>query len=142
VPATGLGIGIACYLIEQAMKRIPPSFFSPRWKIPAVWEYGFCATWTVLALIVTGWQYVHLCAAVRAGKFSLVEGKVEHFIPMPYSGHAQESFEVGGYRYRYSDYQVSAAFNNTASHGGPIHDGVQVRIYDVNGEIAHLEVAR
>jgi len=37
---------------------------------------------------------------------------------------------------------VTAGFNNTLSHGGPIHEGLRVRIADVDGAIARLEIAR
>jgi hypothetical protein len=61
---------------------------------------------------------------------------------MPVTGHAMESFEVAGHCYSYSDYVVVAGFNNTQSHGGPIRNGLRVRIADIDGQIARLEVAR
>ena len=61
---------------------------------------------------------------------------------MPHQGHSLESFEVNGHRFAYSDYIVTAGFNNTQSHGGPIREGLQVRIVAVDGRIARLEVAR
>jgi len=53
-----------------------------------------------------------------------------------------ERFVVNGHHYEYSDYVVSAGFNNTQSHGGPIREGITVRIADVRGKIARLEIAR
>jgi hypothetical protein len=75
------------------------------------------------------------------GKYTVVEGVVVDFVPMPYSGHAMEKLNVDGHHYEYSDYNVVAGFNNTQSHGGPIHQGLRVRIADVDGQIARLEIA-
>jgi hypothetical protein len=65
---------------------------------------------------------------------------VRNFKPMPYAGHAEESFDVAGVPFRYSDYQVSVGFNNTASHGGPIREGLPVRISFVGNTILRLEI--
>jgi len=53
-----------------------------------------------------------------------------------------ESFTVGGRRFSYSDYEVTAGFNNTASHGGPIRAGLHVRVTYWGNLILRLEVAR
>ncbi|MBV9128726.1 MAG: hypothetical protein JO117_11650 [Verrucomicrobia bacterium] len=61
---------------------------------------------------------------------------------MPYTGHQMEWFVVDGRRFEYSDYVIVPGFNNTASHGGPIRQGLQVRVHYVGNNIARLEVAR
>jgi hypothetical protein len=61
---------------------------------------------------------------------------------MPREGHADESFVVGGRRFSYSDYSVTPGFNNTRSHGGPIDNGVYVRITHRGNTILRLEIAR
>ena len=56
--------------------------------------------------------------------YRVVEGNVERFHPMPYTGHSLESFEVKGITFRYSDFDKSYyGFNNTQSHGGSDHFG-------------------
>ncbi len=66
---------------------------------------------------------------------------------MPEGGHADEHFLVNGVSFSYSDYEISAGFNNTSSHGGPIHEGLPVHIWyrDIgngrNNEILRLEIA-
>lgn len=87
------------------------------------------------------YEAINLYIALRSNQFMIVQGRVTQFVPMPYGGHADESFVVSGRRYNYSDYQISAAFNNTQSHGGPMREGLQVRITDVKGQIARLEIA-
>ncbi len=69
-----------------------------------------------------------------------VEGVVSQFVPMPYTGHALERFCVSSTCFAYSDYNITGGFNNASSHGGPIHDGLRVRIKHVDGVIVRLEV--
>lgn len=82
--------------------------------------------------------------ALADGRAPVVEGVVEDFVPMPRGGHALESFRVGGVRFAYSDYIMTAGFHRSAASGGPIHAGLPVRItYVPRGranEIARLEV--
>jgi hypothetical protein len=75
------------------------------------------------------------------GDYSIAEGTVANFHPMPYSGHQNETFSVNSVEFSYSDYVVVPCFNNTASHGGPIRDGLRVRIAYSGNCILKLEVA-
>jgi len=86
-------------------------------------------------------QPSELAAAYRAGKCQVVEGTVMQFHPMPATGHDVESFLVAGKRFQYSDFIHRAGFNQTSSHGGPIHEGARVRIYYLGEDIARLEIA-
>ncbi len=66
---------------------------------------------------------------------------------MPYQGHGVERFTVRGVQFAYSDYIWSIGFNRTARHGGPIQEGLWVRIGyfdrgDADYEILRLEVKR
>jgi hypothetical protein len=90
---------------------------------------GFAIFWTVTAFLATFIEYLKDRDALISGKAAYVEGTVENFVPMPYSGHAMESFSVNGVPFNYSDNVVKAGFNNTASHGGPIRQGLYVRIW-------------
>ena len=72
----------------------------------------------------------------------MVEGRVQHFHPMPWSGHDEESFDVNGVKFWYSDFITNGGFNNSASHGGPIREGLPVRICHNGDKIMRLEVAR
>jgi hypothetical protein len=101
---------------------------------------GFAVFWTVTAFASTAGSYFVLAYALRGGHCEAVEGVVSDFHPMQYTGHGSEWFIVGGKRFEYSDYELSAGFNNTASHGGPIHGGVLVRVHYRGNDIAKLEV--
>ncbi len=113
------------------------------WRRVAIYcGAAFSALWVLAAFLGTFSDYWRLREAIRLGHFEVVEGKVVDFVPMPPEGHAMERFTVNGHHYEYSDYQVTAGFNNTQSHGGPIREGSLVRIFDVGGQIARLEIAR
>jgi hypothetical protein len=74
------------------------------------------------------------------GDYSIAEGEVTEFHPMPYSGHQRETFSVNGVQFSYSDYVINPCFNNTASHGGPIRAGERVRIAYSGDCIFKLEI--
>jgi hypothetical protein len=103
---------------------------------------GFAGVVILIACVATYRDYRQLSQALNSGNFVTVEGKVVDFVPMPEGGHALEQFTVNGHRFAYSDYQITAGFNHTQSHGGPIREGMTVRIADVGGQIARLEIAR
>jgi len=53
-----------------------------------------------------------------------------------------ERFCVSGVCFAYSDFVITSGFNNTSSHGGPIREGLPVRVTYVGDMIVKLEVAR
>ena len=140
-PAFGLifvaiGIGL---LIHRYYRPARKSAAFPR-----VFPYlylGFALMWTTVAFAATFGDYTRLRDAVRSGRCEMVEGAITSFVTMPYQGHAMEHFVVNGHYFEYSDFVVTAGFNNTQSHGGPLGEGRRVRICNVGGEIARLEVA-
>ncbi|HEY9128046.1 MAG TPA: hypothetical protein VIM62_13015 [Acidobacteriaceae bacterium] len=84
--------------------------------------------------------------ACESGNCKLAEGLVADFDPMPYEGHKDECFSVQTNRFCYSDYMASPGFRNTASHGGPIHEGLPVRVAFIptrqGNLILKLEIAK
>jgi len=80
--------------------------------------------------------------AFRLGYPSAVEGIVTNFHPMPYEGHEDECFSVHLHRFCYSDYVAVPGFRNTASHGGPIRPGIDVRVTYLGAAILRLEIAK
>lgn len=108
----------------------------------------FAWTWLLLSLAWTGsvslvkWQrYRQAAAELRQGRYQTVEGVVRDFVPMPRSGHIMESFAVGDRRFSYSDFVATPGFHQTAGYGGPIHEGVRVRVSYSGNVILRLEVA-
>ena len=105
----------------------------------------FASSWTLLAFASTYSSYRESRDAYQRGRYSVVEGFVEDFHPMPYAGHQLECFKVQKERFCYSDYVVSPTFNQSVSHGGPMREGLPVRIAyyeddNFNGHILRLEV--
>ncbi len=77
-------------------------------------------------------------------EFTVVEGNIEDYKPMPSHEHGKESFTVGGVFFQYSDYDnlSNGGFVQTASHGGPIRPGLHVRISYHQDRILKVEVAK
>jgi hypothetical protein len=119
-------------------------------RVKSPFQIGFAIVWLVLWAGLGGvglgnvfYQRWRCISWARAEDFAVVEGRVHDFVPMPYAGHADESFGVGDTRFSYSDFNISkGGFNNTASHGGPIREGLYVRVSHRNGRILKLEVPR
>jgi hypothetical protein len=101
----------------------------------------FASFWTLVSFGFMYSSYREYAEAYRTGQYSVVEGIVEGFHPMPYEGHQEECFVVQKEKFCYSDYDVSKpGFHQTASHGGPIRAGLPVRIAYRDGRILRLEI--
>jgi len=83
-------------------------------------------------------------AALDSGEHELLEGLVENFEPARRGANTDESFTVNGVYFSYSDYSISPAFKVSRSQGGPIREGLSVRISyvprDQNNAILKLEI--
>jgi hypothetical protein len=101
---------------------------------------GFGCLWSGLTFSAMYSEYAGLRSAYRTGNFLVVEGPVSNFHPMPYGGHQNECFSVRSETFCYSDYAVTAGFNNSSSHGGPIREGLPVRVSFIGDSIVRLEV--
>jgi hypothetical protein len=101
---------------------------------------GFSCFWTLTAFAFTFSEFLKLQSAYNHRTFAVAEGVVTDFVPMPYEGHKDECFTVNEQRFCYSDYGVSSGFSNSASHGGPIREGLPVRVSYVGNTILRLEV--
>ena len=98
--------------------------------------------WTVFASLLTLLPYAVLIYCLQTGKYDVTEGTVTNFIPMPYHGHSDERFVVNGKYFKYSQFDMGPGFNHTKSHGGPIDEGVKVRISHVGRIIIKLEIVK
>jgi hypothetical protein len=136
-PAFGLifvGVGLLLFFGPTIITRLGvPSYNFPSVGL-TIFRYvylGFALVWTITAFAGTYSAYLRHRDLAEGHACALVEGEVKDFVPMPFTGHADESFSVSGVPFSYSDYKASDAFNNTSSHGGPIKPGSYVRIcYD------------
>ncbi len=105
-----------------------------------------CAVVAILFAIIAEYaayrDYQRLKLAVEQQRFTSVEGTVVDFVPGGSDGHPPESFCVSGHCYSYSPAMISADFNRVSGRGGPVRAGQTVRIADVGGRIARLEIDR
>src|SRR6266704_6393871 len=72
------------------------------------WKYGVIAVAFMLTLFLKSsisayLQYRHLHHAYAKGDYSLIEGNVQDFKPMPFEGHQDECFSVKTKKFCYSD---------------------------------------
>jgi hypothetical protein len=142
-PAFGL-IFIAIGAVLVASRKNPPGVWSKRPRASNAFAFfflGFAVLWTATSFLSTYGEYSSLSKADVASGRKVVEGAVTDFKPMPATGHAMERFCVSGACFEYSDYVVTGGFNNTSSHGGPIHEGLRVRVTYVDNAIVKLEIA-
>ncbi|HEV2651448.1 MAG TPA: hypothetical protein VGU69_09345 [Rhizomicrobium sp.] len=140
-----VAIGLIVFFFPRLIRAtgIPfLDFGSWRLKFFRYFFLGFALLWTAVSFAATFGSYWHHQSLLRENRCDVVEGPVTNFVPMPLAGHAEESFSVAGVGFSYSDYIVTDAFNNSASHGGPIRAGQIVRIcYDPSShEILRLDI--
>lgn len=76
------------------------------------------------------------------GDSSIIEGTVENFHPMASLGPANESFSVKGVSFSYYVGELTPCFHNDPPHKGPIHSGLNVRIYYKDQCIQRVDVLR
>lgn len=106
------------------------------------WSYFiFGVLWTVATFVSTYTQYHTAASDLSNGRYEVVEGPVTNFVPMPSEGGSLESFVVGGRRFSYKD-SAAPGFHTTARHGGPIREGLYVRVTYSGDLILRLEIAR
>jgi len=136
------GVGIVLFPSIMRAVKIPYFEFELGGRKAGFFFIAFAILWTGGAFWQTYSQHLRHAALVEQNQCTIVEGRVQNFVPMPYAGHASESFSVSGVSFRYSDFNVTDAFNNTASHGGPINANSYVRIcYDPqDNAILRLEI--
>jgi len=86
-------------------------------------------------------RHSDLAEACRSRRCQVAEGIVTEFHPMPVGGHGLESFSVAGKHFHYSDWIITAGLHQSSTYGGPIHNGMRVRIYHLENDIAKVETA-
>jgi hypothetical protein len=96
----------------------------------------------LISLVVFVPQFVALRSAYVSGRSSIVEGTVENFHPAPALGPARESFSVRGVIFSYNALDDTPCFHNAPYHGGPIRDGLDVRIHYNEECIQRVDIRR
>ncbi len=100
----------------------------------------FALVWTAACFFFTFQQYKTAAWHLKTAQYTVVEGPVTDFVPNPYKD--AESFVVNGHRFSYAQAIVTTGFRQTAADGGPIREGLYVRISYSGNLILRLEVAQ
>ena len=116
--------------------------FSKQYQLPYRVSFTLCLAGAIGAGIgIRNWREDSTAiAALYDGPHQIVEGLVSDFEPMPYEGHKDECFSVQQQSFCYSDYSTTLGFHRSASHGGPIREGLPVRITYHDGMILRLQI--
>ncbi|MBK9577834.1 MAG: hypothetical protein IPK50_08040 [Fibrobacterota bacterium] len=112
--------------------------------------------WVLYALGIFGWSLFLASAAINLDnshafpkkhlqqKYSLVEGTVFDFVPDSSNARMVESWSVRDrgtvHSYRYKAGPMAKGYSKTHSVGGTVQNGQQVRIHEIEGKIAGLDV--
>jgi len=140
-PAGVLIFAVIAVLVVRSVPPRPGVVMTPVLRAVPYLVYGFAVLFTVFSFVGTYVQLARLRAAVASGRVQVVEGQVTDFTPLSDFGNKRESFRVSDHWFAYSDYGVTGGFNNTSTHGGPIREGLPVRVTYVGNTIVRLEVA-
>ena len=81
-----------------------------------------------------------LSTRLARGDYNRVEGVITNFSPGSFDGHTTELFTVAGHTYAFKSSVTRAGYHDVQGPNGPLRDGVVVRIADINGTIARLEL--
>jgi len=112
-----------------------PSAWMQKW-LPRIFVVG-ATLWTAAGFAGTFVDYRKAVAALHNGEASVVEGRVDHYSQI---ARKSESFDVNGVKFWYSDGVLIAGFNHTALEGGPIRQGLPVKIWYWHGQILRLQI--
>ena len=141
MPLAFLALAWGGPLLLRAYNRLPPGYLSPN---------GLGLRYLALVVAITAavgslGPYAKLRFRLARGEFATYEGIVTNFQPGAPSMREEESWTLsmpGGSRYyHYGPLVMEGGFTRTAAVGGPVHAGMRVRVIDVDGRIARLEVA-
>jgi hypothetical protein len=137
-----VSMGISMFVFPRFWSKIP--FRGPEFmRRYGVYIFtGFFTIWTLLVFATTYSDYAYAKNEYLEGKAGIVEGAVSNFKPgTNVRGSAYESFCVKDMCFTYSDYEEQAGFNTMTINGGPIRQGLPVRVTFVGNTIVKLEVA-
>ena len=131
-------IGPAILVLSYIVAR-----YSPKQHAKAVAGLGVIigTFWTIFVGMLF-FQSARVVKDFRSGNAQILEGDVTDFSPMPTTGHGTESFTLNGVRFAYSNLEFHGpCFDRTILVGGPIKNGLHVRVTRVGNCIVKLEVA-
>lgn len=94
----------------------------------------------LLAAIVMVPEFIDARHAYVKGDTSIIQGTVENFRPTHALGPSEESFSVKGVKFSYYIGDSTPCFHNDPRFKGPLHAGLDVRIYYKDACIQRVDV--
>lgn len=133
-----VGIGVHIYHKKFVDNSATSSFAINKRKYGMVFGIIFASFAGLISIVLIPsmfGEYFKTKSVYDNKQYQTTEGVVENYHPMPAGGHDSERFTVEGVEFEFSDFDVSDyGYNNAASHGGAIKEGLKVRIgYFNNG---------
>ena len=141
IPLIFVVIGFVLYRQRSAVARFGgSSLHVSLFGIAAMLIGGAGALFLLVGTILPD---IGLRIALAGGRYQVHEGTVSDFVPG--DGHRPETWILrtpdSSFSYSYSPPILEPGYNKIAPEGGYIRNGLHVRLWDVGGNIARLEVA-
>ena len=95
---------------------------------------------SVYLLNETWSEYEEFVQRLRSGDYRTVTGPITDFQPGDVPGHRSEHVRVNGVFFNYGTAEITSAFNRTAGRGGPMREGLQVRLAVSGDRIIRVEI--
>lgn len=141
---TPLGILLAALFIELVRRRRAIRGFVASPRDPRM--AGFLLA-SVALVGVTGYQLrayfaeeTSLVHVLNTGQARIVEGEITDYTPQAWTGRPLESFRVGGERFSFDGFGATPAYHKRVRNGGPLREGMRVRLFEFRGNILRVEV--
>lgn len=118
-------------LIFLTMGLLLIKFFKNKrpYLVVGVFVASMASLFLLISMVIFIPNFVLLRTAYTSGKTVVVEGVVQNFRPAPSLGPAIESFSVDGVSFAYNALDNTSCFHNAPFRGGPIREGMDVRIH-------------
>lgn len=113
-----------------------------RYRIGSIFLIGGGLAFLLITAGVDIIQHRTLVERLQHGQYERVQGAITNFVPGSFDGHTQESFTVAGRTYTFSARASIAGYHDVQGPQGPLREGTEVRIADVDGTIARFELVR
>jgi hypothetical protein len=134
----GVFIMICIPIFHKSNKRSAQRDSGCMTTIFPYFAFIFAFVWVIISSIQLISGHSSLRSDYDHGRFKVVKGLVKNFN----SGRRLESFTVRGVKFEYAYYTVTPGFNRMASRGGPMREGLPVRMSYIDDFIVKLEIKK
>jgi hypothetical protein len=140
-PLPYVAVAAALYLYSVRLRRRDELITTGRgqlWSVRA--GVVLSALGALLAVVMTIGEYRLCSTPIDSSDVSVAVGPVRDFVPVPATGHGVGSFSVDNQQFEFSGMESGCSFHWAAVSGGPLREGMVVRIHSKYGRILRLDV--